>query len=519
MNILLESEEIDYLATLVEEAIRSTKEGVKRFLEPARGTLRRAKSKQHHIVFGRRGSGKTSLLMKAAADLTVDRRPIAYANLETFKGHSYPDVLLSTLIVSFEKFSDWLRSAGIHPAHKTSFWSKFIAKRPRRPALDRQQSEDLASSLDDQVKQLKSYLHLADSAKMSKRTMREEGIMKKKGFGAQIGSEITKVSAERRDSESVSASEEVIESYYRSKVNFLNRHIFEYRHLFERLSRLSGGSSYLFLDDLYHIRRVDQAKVLDYFHRIAKGNDLWLKVGTIRHRTSYFRPGDPPIGLKLADDAEAIDLDLTLEKYPLAKKFLARILGEFVQESGLPSLDSILTPGAIDRLVLCSGGVARDFLGVFKRSIDFARERGTKHRGPRICAEDVNKAAGEYGEFKLDELRQDTLDEDRVKVESQFDRIRDFCLGKANANCFLLDKDAKGDEVILIRELADMRLIHLVKSRVTVSSRPRKIFEAYMLDFSCYAGSRRRRYLNIIEFWRRSAEEKLRRAKLIYLES
>jgi hypothetical protein len=55
--------------------------------------------------------------------------------------------------------------------------------------------------------------------------------------------------------------------------------------LFKQISTLSGGDAYLFLDDLYHIRRSDQAKVIDYFHRIAKGNNLWLKIGTIRHRT------------------------------------------------------------------------------------------------------------------------------------------------------------------------------------------------------------------------------------------
>jgi len=58
---LLNSDAIDKLATKVEEAARSTKEGVRHFIEPAKGTLRRATSKRHHIVFGRRGSGKSSL--------------------------------------------------------------------------------------------------------------------------------------------------------------------------------------------------------------------------------------------------------------------------------------------------------------------------------------------------------------------------------------------------------------------------------------------------------------------------
>lgn len=58
-NELLNSEAIDRLLIIVEEATRATNETPRRFIEPARGTLDRSKSRRHHIVFGRRGSGKT----------------------------------------------------------------------------------------------------------------------------------------------------------------------------------------------------------------------------------------------------------------------------------------------------------------------------------------------------------------------------------------------------------------------------------------------------------------------------
>ena len=49
MNTILDSPEFAKLVTLVEEAARSTEEGVKRFVEPAQGTLRRAtKQKTAH---------------------------------------------------------------------------------------------------------------------------------------------------------------------------------------------------------------------------------------------------------------------------------------------------------------------------------------------------------------------------------------------------------------------------------------------------------------------------------------
>ena len=129
---VLHSQEVDDILVLCEEVMRATPEGAHRFIEPAPGVLSRAKSKQHNIVFGRRGSGKSSLLRKMAADLTVDRRPIAFVDMETFKGHSYPDVLISVLIKSLKEFEQWLNSAATNPATKTSFWKKLFGTKPSR---------------------------------------------------------------------------------------------------------------------------------------------------------------------------------------------------------------------------------------------------------------------------------------------------------------------------------------------------------------------------------------------------
>ena len=119
---ILEGDKVQKLARTVEESTRSTREGVRFFIEPAPGTLARAKNKRHHIVFGRRGSGKSSLLAKVTEDLTIDRLPIAYVDLEEFKGHSYPDVLLSVLIKALGEFKTWLDTAALHLSTRKSFW-------------------------------------------------------------------------------------------------------------------------------------------------------------------------------------------------------------------------------------------------------------------------------------------------------------------------------------------------------------------------------------------------------------
>ena len=514
-DAILDRPEIATLLTLVEEAARSTDEGVKRFVEPAQGTLRRAVTKRHHMVFGRRGSGKSSLLRKAASDLTVDRRPIAYVDLEAFKAHTYPDVLLSVLISTFTEFENWLRTAAINPANKASFWKKLFGTSPNRAAFNKADAKKLADDLRTEVLALEGQLHSADDVETVAKSKRSKEQKKDADIDASFGYKGAKVGGKRSTSSTASDASELEESYRHSKTEFLHRHILDYQRLFRRMSELSGGDAFLFLDDLYHIRRSDQSQVIDYFHRIAKGNKLWLKIGTIRHRTQWYIHGNPPIGVKLGDDADEIDLDLTLEKYSLAKEFLAKVLRSFTEDCGTVTVNEILNDGAIDRLVLASGGVTRDFLAIFRKAVDVARERGPDHRGVRIGSEDVNVAAGEHETSKREELKRDALD-DQIDIEKQFEKVSDFCMNIAKANLFLLEKSANGKEVQLIHELVDLRLIHLVRSRITVSKRPGKIFEGYMLDVSQYTGSRKRHNFEIVEFWKPDALEELRRAKLIY---
>lgn len=515
MSSILDTPEMAKLLTLVEEAARSTEEGIKHFVEPAPGTLLRTTNRRHHIVFGRRGSGKSSLLRKAAADLTVDRRPIAHVNLEAFKGHSYPDVLISVLIKTFVEFKKWMDTAAIHLSTRKTFWQRLFGTIPQRPAFNRTNSALLAERFNKYITDLNTELHRTDDIEMRVTDAAETNKNNSVAIKVETKSPIVTGGGEASAGNSQTHKQEVEQTYKHSKTDFLHRHILNFQRLFSDLSELSGGDSYLFLDDLYHIRRSDQARVLDYFHRLAKDHNLWLKVGTIRHRTRWYIHGDPPIGMKIADDADEIDLDLTLEKYSLAKGFLTKILTNFATTAAVGRLDGFLIDGALDRLVLASGGVARDFLSIFRRSVSIARERGGGHRGGRVGVEDVNMAAGEYDSAKREDFKRDTLD-DSSPLEDEFRKISQFCLEENNTNCFLLDKEQHHMEVDLIHELVDLKLVHRVRSRVTVSGQRGRIYEAYMLDLSQYAGARKRRKLEMVEFWKPDSTEALRKKPLIY---
>lgn len=291
MSSEVTNEQMEKLALALEEATRATRgDAAPIFVEPAAGTLARSLSKRHHIVFGRRGSGKTSLLQKARAELVLNRRPNAFVDLEKFKGHSYPDVLISVLIETFGEIRSWLQQGAVLPASKQSFWRKWFSK-PQRDPLKGQTAAALAGQLQKFEDELTDLLHAQDDAEM--KTLCKVGSTSGRsgGVGARLGGGGAQVSVDAREDHQKSRSDEVKESVRRSKADLLHRRVIEYQRVLREVVKLSDEDGFLLLDDLYHIPRDTQAQILDYFHRLLKGTGFWLKVGTIRHRSRWYRHG------------------------------------------------------------------------------------------------------------------------------------------------------------------------------------------------------------------------------------
>ena len=110
--------------------------------------------------------------------------------------------------------------------------------------------------------------------------------------------------------------------------------------------------------------------------------------------------------MKLGDDAKEINLDISLEKFGTLRDFLKTILENLMKETPPTSTRELINPTAIDRLTIASGGVTRDFIGILSGAISQARNRGLQHyRGPKVGAEDVNLAAGDYDPIKREEFK------------------------------------------------------------------------------------------------------------------
>src|SRR5690606_16393507 len=81
---------------------------------------------------------------------------------------------------------------------------------------------------------------------------------------------------------------------HREKLQELDRWLPELKAQVREFFSLSTGVKAIFLqiDDLYHLRRTDQAFVVDYIHRLCKDLPLYFKIATLRHASTLYADRD-----------------------------------------------------------------------------------------------------------------------------------------------------------------------------------------------------------------------------------
>ena len=80
-----------------------------------------------------------------------------------------------------------------------------------------------------------------------------------------------------------------------------------------------------------------------------------------------------------------------------------------------------------------------------------------------------------------------------------------------------MSQKLSGPVRVSIDQLIDLRLIHPVKSRVTLKrGASGELFEAYMLDLSQYTAARKVHEFQIVDLSASDKDEMIRKASLVY---
>ncbi|WP_163188657.1 hypothetical protein [Cellulosimicrobium sp. SL-1] len=261
-----------------------------------------------------------------------------------------------------------------------------------------------------------------------------------------------------------------------------------------------GLRLYVFLDDFYFIPRAEQADVLDLLHGATRDSDVWLKVASVRHLTRWFRPS-PPTGLQTGQDADLVDLDLSLQDPGGTIRFMRDMFTRYCAAVGIDNLNSLFNRESFERLVFASGGVPRDFLTLAASATTKARARSGSRAVGII---EVNQAAGDAAQSKLGELEDDLASNAGFAPQAYraLNEVRDFCLDDRGFTYFRVDfrdRDRNPDLYAVLTRLLEVRLLHLIDGSVSDKERAGERSECYTLDLSQYSGSRLKQKLRVLD--------------------
>jgi Cdc6-like AAA superfamily ATPase len=504
-------EQVAKLLALLAEAARAGPETVGRFVSPRPGILEEASARRHQLVHGRRGVGKSTLLRRVAAGDSKADREVIFIDVETLRGRPYPDVLIELLSRFLKDLESRLRRGG------------FVVRLKRRRLLRRVQR--LSDFMDRLLKEPQTAEHTVKELRSeSRRTIRRLGgsgrikmaIPHKAGTGS--GSVDASMARESDKGNKTEAASEA--RYERTKMDGLSEASILISDILGAAHDELKVPTLVVLDDFYHIRLADQPEVLAYLHQVVKELDIYLKICGVKHRLNPYEDGDPPVGMQPDHDADQFALEATLERFDSTKGFLEKVLAGITEKVNL-DLDVLITDGGRERLVLASGGVARDYLSAVRGALRNATERpasGTRIRN-KITAEDVARAASALYEQKQEELKKDAGEEAEA-LRLRLSEIIDFAVETNRTNVLLveatkLQEEAWGKQ---IQGLVDLRLLHKVETLSTKrggETYAGRKFTAFTLDLAAWTSTRSER-IAPMDFWKTSEKQKMRQEKLIY---
>jgi energy-coupling factor transporter ATP-binding protein EcfA2 len=462
-----EKPEVLELLRLLQEATRATPTGGEStYVPPTGGEI--AEANYHHFIFGQRGSGKSSLLRHLQRQMIDQHRAGVWIDQEIFSNLSYPDVLVSAVCELVKGVTEALR-AKVQPLGASGFRDRFGRRKTTSPQCQ------LLDELGEATGQLETLKFTALDRKIEWQVT--DAVSSTSGARAGVRMELVALEANASASQqSTSTVKEVVEG---TKEQYLERALTGFRDLLTRTStEIDGG--FVFIDDLYHLRREDQPLVLGYLHRLVKDTNLWLKIGSIRYSTVTFKPGDPPRGMQVGQDAHEVPLDRGLRYFQSTQEFLEKILSRIADQVSVNIYD-LITDDARKRLVLAAGGVARDYLRLISEAINEARNRGVtdKTGSHRIIVEDINKAAGRLSPAKFDDLKKDEPGE-AVILETLVRHLTDFCRARKKAYFLVATDVSQLSEQV--DKLQHLRFTHLLFESETIPDPGSQRFNVWLLD-------------------------------------
>ena len=202
------------------------------------------RARQNHVVFARRGCGKTLLLHHSRRQLDSSIKSV-YLNCEDFKRHSFPNVLIEILDALFGELEQ----------HLTGWFGK--KRRSRNLIAEiRKELGTLRIRADTQEQSIRESIASEKGSSFSGEASSPQAPLSLR-VGAGLG-EKTRAETER--------TYQILDDKIKELDTKLPKLKAQIREFFEISATVRAV--FLQIDDFYHLNRVDQPLVMDYIHRL-----------------------------------------------------------------------------------------------------------------------------------------------------------------------------------------------------------------------------------------------------------
>ncbi len=465
---MVDQNKLERLRTVINENLRVQRGGAPSvdYIDTSHA-LTDVLARQNHVIFGRRGCGK-SLLLSHSNKKSPAEIKIIYLNCEDFKNHSFPNVLIEIIDSVFAEFDRNLFA-----------WFGRKAK-----------SKELIKSMRATLDKLKQ----KEDEKLENIT-ESHSLSQSENSGAGLGLPLIDGLNLNLTASQTIAIKSQIESEYKkadSKIGKLNLLMPELKKQIREFFLVSSKIKCVFIqiDDFYHITKVTQPHVVDYIHRLCKDVPLFFKIATLRHSSLlYVDRNGQPTGAQERHDYQPIDIDFNFHNFSNTEKQLRKIFLGFANLAGLSveEFDSLFKGEGFKRLIIAGGGVPRDCLSLFLNLLDKALEGDG-----RIGKDEVRNLSLTNVVQRIEELKNDSEQNEQDSLLKGIYVLRQFCLDRKNNMILVQEKLLQENDKIrrLFYRLLDYRIIHSVGSAISHKTYPSS-YHAFMIDIGFYAHYRK----------------------------
>ena len=437
-------------------------------------------NENNQIIYGRRGTGKTHILRILSAKLQEDKSNIV----------SYVDC---RNLGSTAQFSD----PQFDIKHRCLSLFKDILNIIHDDLLEYvvEQDENISSQSLEILDEMSSIMiEPYSSYQLDSITQRSLGKSRKSaGIGLTVSFPL-KSDFKINDTSSDSAENESTKSF---KVLQEDKVIFPSLNTsMKKLLVLMDSKFYLIIDEWSSIPIEIQPYLAEFLKRsFFANNRIIIKIATLEYRSNFSKLNSKTerFGFELGSDiATGLDIDdyYVFDRNPkLVSEIFANMLFKHLKSElpenylentyeirTIPKFNNSIFAAkfAFLELVRASEGVARDLINIFTNSYFNSQRKGKK----RITRDIIIESSHIW--FEQDKAK--NLDN---KLREYLEKIVTEIVGIRKIRYFMLPRELEKN--IIIQQLFDARVLHLVERGSVYKSVPTKAFNTYTLDYGTYA--------------------------------